>query len=219
MSKKHRIYILDDHPLMRKGMVMTLQMELDFEICGQAESAEVALREIPELKPDVAIFDISLPGMNGIELLKHLIPRMPAMKVLIVSRHDEEIYAERAIRAGAKGYLMKLEAGDAIVSAIRQILNGGLYLSQKVGSQIIMKLAMGNTAHQGEDPMSQLSDRELEVYEYLGNGLTTKEIAERLYVSVKTVESYRARIKEKLQISSSNDLIRSAVQWVEKSDQ
>jgi DNA-binding NarL/FixJ family response regulator len=219
MSKKHRIYILDDHPLMRKGMALTLQMEIDFDICGQAESAEVAMREIPELKPDVAIIDISLPGMNGVELLKHLMPQLPGLKVLVVSRHDEEIYAERVIRAGAKGYLMKLEAGDAIVSAIRQILQGGLYLSQKMGSQIIMKLATGNAASAGESPMTQLSDRELEVFEYLGNGLTTKEIAERLYVSVKTVESYRARIKEKLQISNSNDLIRNAVQWVEKSDQ
>lgn len=218
VSKKYQIYILDDHPLMRKGMAMTLQMEIDFEICGQSESAEVALSEILKVKPDVAIIDISLPGMNGIELLKHLVPQMPALKILVVSRHDEEMYAERAIRAGAKGYLMKLEAGDAIVSAIRQILAGGLYLSQKVGSHIIMKLATGNTAAAGESPLSQLSDRELEVYEYLGNGLTTKEIAERLFVSVKTVESYRARIKEKLQIGNSNDLIRSAVQWVEKGE-
>jgi DNA-binding NarL/FixJ family response regulator len=215
MSKDLRIYIVDDHPLMRKGMAMTLDSEMGFTVCGQAVSAEDAMSEIQSLKPDVAVVDISLPGMSGIELIKHLLGFLPELKILVVSRHDEELYAERAIRAGAKGYLMKLEAGDTIVSAIRQIMNGGLFLSNKIGSKIIMKLTSGQQ-HDADNPLGILSDRELEVFELTGKGLSTKEIAERLFVSVKTIESYRARIKDKLQITTANDFIRRAVKWVEE---
>ncbi len=194
---------------------MTLQTNIEFEVCGQSETAEQALNEIPKLKPDAAVIDISLPGMNGIELIKHLLAQMDSLKVLVVSRHDEELYAERAIRAGAKGYLMKLEAGDVIVSAVRQILNGGIYLSDKIGSQLIMKLASGQST--GDNPLELLSDRELEVFELTGKGESTKEIAERLHVSVKTVDTYRARIKEKMDLKSANELLRRAVQWVDDS--
>lgn len=196
-------------------MAMTLQANIEFEVCGQSETAEQALTEIPTLKPDVAVIDISLPGMNGIELIKHLLTQLEGLKVLVVSRHDEELYAERAIRAGAKGYLMKLEAGDVIVSAVRQILNGGIYLSDKIGSQLIMKLASGQST--GNNPLELLSDRELEVFELTGKGETTKEIAERLHVSVKTVDTYRARIKEKMDLKNANELLRRAVQWVDDS--
>lgn len=216
MAKKRRIYIVDDHPLMRKGMAMTLQSELEFEVCGQAETAETAMQEIPELKPEAAVIDISLPGMNGIELIKNLLIHLPQLKVLVVSRHDEELYAERAIRAGAKGYLMKLEAGDILVTAVRQILNGGVYLSNEIGAQLIMKMTTGKSGDT-TNPLELLSDRELEVFELIGKGETTNEIAQRLHVSVKTVESYRARIKEKLHLKSANDLLRRAVQWVEES--
>lgn len=194
---------------------MTLQANIEFEVCGQSETAEQALSEIPKLKPDVAVVDISLPGMNGIELIKHLLAQLENLKVLVVSRHDEELYAERAIRAGAKGYLMKLEAGEVIVSAVRQILNGGIYLSDKIGSQLIMKLASGQST--GDNPLELLSDRELEVFELTGKGESTKEIAERLHVSVKTVDTYRARIKEKMDLKSANELLRRAVQWVDDS--
>ncbi len=214
MAKK-KLWIVDDHPLMRKGMALTLQSELDFEVVGQSETAEEALSEIPGAEPDLAIIDISLPGMNGIELIKNLQNLVPDLKILVVSRHDEELYAERAIRAGAKGYLTKLEAGDTLVTAVRQILQGGLYLSSTVGNRIIMKLTSGK--QDVDDPIELLSDRELEVFELTGNGLTTREIAEKLHVSVKTVESYRARIKDKMQLESANDLIRAAVQWVERS--
>ena len=216
MAKKTTIFIVDDHPLMRKGMGMTLQSELEFEVIGQSETAEEALKEIPKLKPDVAVIDISLPGMNGIELIKNLVIQIPELKILVVSRHDEELYAERSIRAGAKGYLMKLEAGDTLVTAVRQILNGNLFLSPEIGNQMIMKLA-GNKAAQSNDPLELLSDRELEVFELTGKGDSTKEIAEKLHVSVKTVESYRARIKEKMDLNSANDLLRRAVQWIERS--
>ncbi len=216
MAKKTTIFIVDDHPLMRKGMGMTLQSELEFDVIGQSETAEEALKEIPKLKPDVAVIDISLPGMNGIELIKNLVIQIPELKILVVSRHDEELYAERAIRAGAKGYLMKLEAGDTLVTAVRQILNGNLFLSPEIGNQMIMKLA-GNKATQSNDPLELLSDRELEVFELTGKGESTREIAEKLHVSVKTVESYRARIKEKMDLNSANDLLRRAVQWIERS--
>jgi DNA-binding NarL/FixJ family response regulator len=216
MAKNKQIYIVDDHPLMRKGLAMTLEKEVGFELCGQAESAEQALSEILDLKPDVAIIDISLPGMNGLELVKNLLHQDPAQKILIVSRHDEELYAERALRAGAKGYLMKLEAVDVLVQAINQILSGGIYLSNKIGNKLLMKLATGSNA-KSANPLDQLSDRELEVFELTGNGLSTKEIGEKLHISVKTVESHRANIKDKLQIDSANELMRHAVRWVEGS--
>lgn len=213
MPAKKKIYIVDDHPLMRKGMAMTLEDSVEFTVCGQSESAEEAIGEIPEKKPDCCVIDISLPGMNGIELVKNLLAQMPDLKVLMVSRHDEELYAERAIKAGAKGYLMKLEADDVLVEAVRQILNGGIYLSDKIESQLIMKIASGQST--STNPLEILSDRELEVFELTGNGLATKDIAQRLHVSVKTVDTYRARIKDKMNINSGNELMRKAVQWVE----
>ena len=216
MSKKKRVYIVDDHPLMRKGMVMTLKADVEFDVCGQAESAEDALNEILELKPDAAVIDISLPGMNGIELVKNLLHQLPDLKILIVSRHDEELYAERALRAGAKGYLMKLEAGEVLVSAVRQIMNGGIYLSDKIGNKLLMKLTSGKSS-KSDNPLDLLSDRELEVFELTGQGHSTRDIGEKLHISVKTVESHRANIKEKLQIDSANELMRHAVRWVEES--
>ncbi len=216
MGSKKKIFIVDDHPLMRKGLAMTLEKEVGFELSGQAESAEEAMNEILKVKPDVAIIDISLPGMNGLELVKNLLHQLPELKILIVSRHDEELYAERALRAGAKGYLMKLEAVDVLVQAIQQILNGGIYLSNKIGNKLLMKLATGNNA-KSDNPLDQLSDRELEVFELTGKGLSTKEIGEKLHISVKTVESHRANIKDKLQIETANELMRHAVRWVEGS--
>lgn len=216
MASKKRIYIVDDHPLMRKGLIMTLEKEIDFEVCGQAESGEKALNEMIDLKPDAAVIDISLPGMNGIELVKNVLHQMPELKILIVSRHDEELYAERALRAGAKGYLMKLEAVEVLVSALQQIINGGIYLSDKIGTKLIMKLTTGHKST-GDDPIHILSDRELEVFELTGKGHSTKEIGQKLHISVKTVESHRANIKEKLNVSSANELMRHAVKFVEES--
>lgn len=216
MADNKQIYIVDDHPLMRKGLAMTIDKEMGFEVCGQAESAEQALTDIIEMEPDVAVVDISLPGMNGIELIKNILHQMPELKILVVSRHDEELYAERAIRAGAKGYLMKLEAAEILVSAIRQILNGGIYLSDSIGTKLIMKMASGNSI-QSDNPLDLLSDRELEVFELTGKGLSTKEIGAQLHISVKTVESHRANIKEKLQVDTANELMRHAVKWVEDS--
>lgn len=217
MAENKKIYIVDDHPLMRKGLVMTIEKEIGFEVCGQSESAEKALSEILDLKPDVAVIDISLPGMNGIELIKNVLHQKPHLKILVVSRHDEELYAERAIRAGAKGYLMKLEAAEVLVSAIHQILKGGIYLSDNIGTKLIMKMAAGHSV-ESDNPLDLLSDRELEVFELTGKGLSTKDIGQKLHISVKTVESHRANIKDKLQVDTANELMRHAVKWVEESD-
>lgn len=208
-----KIYLVDDHPLMRKGIAMTLDLEMDFEVCGQAESAEEAISDIPQKKPDIVVVDISLPGMNGIELIKHLKAQNPELLMLVVSRHDEDMYAERAIKAGARGYLMKMEAGEVIVNAIRRILKGQIYLSEEINNKLLMGMMSGGQVGRSS-PLEILSDRELEVFELIGNGSTTREISERMHISIKTVESYRTRIKTKLDISTGNELIRQAVQWV-----
>jgi len=214
MATNKKVYIVDDHPLMRKGLVMTIEKEMGFEVSGQNESAEGALTEIVKNVPDVAVVDISLPGMNGIELIKNLLHQIPDMKILVVSRHDEELYAERALRAGAKGYLMKLEAAETLITAIRQILNGGIYLSDKIGTKMLMKLTSGNSS-KSDNPLDVLSDRELEVFELTGKGLSTRDIGDKLHISVKTVESHRANIKDKLHLETANELMRHAVRWVE----
>lgn len=191
---------------------MTLEEELDFKVVAQAPDGETALTMVEMEKPEIAVLDISLPGMNGIELLKHIRARFPEVKCLIVSRHEEELYAERAIRAGARGYLMKVEAGENIVKAIRQIQNGGLFLSDQINQKILMNMA--SSGQKAQSPMELLSDRELEVYELIGHGTPTKDIADKLHVSVKTIESYRSRIKQKMNIESAAELMQKAVQWV-----
>lgn len=209
------IVLIDDHPLMRKGLVRTIENEVDLNVVGQMSSAEEALEEIEDLAPDLAVVDISLPGMSGMELIKHLQSRMPEIKLLVVSRHDETLYAERCIRAGAKGYLMKQEAGDIIVKAIRKVLNDRIFVSEEINERLLQSMAEGGRERIMQSPLEVLSDRELEVFELTGKGSSTREIAERLHLSVKTIESYRARIKDKLNLGSGNELMKHAVQWVE----
>ncbi len=208
-----RLLLVDDHPLLRKGLALTLDAEPDFEVVGQAADAEEALDAAPRLRPDVVLVDLSLPGMGGLELVKHLAAVMPEAKTLVVSRHDESLYADRAIRAGARGYVSKLEAGEKIVEAVRAVLRGGLYLSDEVKDRMLLGAAAGRDPM--ASPLDQLSDRELEVFEMTGKGVETRDIAERLHLSVKTVESYRARIKAKLGLSSATELLQHAVRWVE----
>ena len=208
-----KILIVDDHPLMRKGLAMTLEAEVDLSVTSQAASAEEALSMMEDSQPDLAVIDVSLPGMSGLELIKHLRAVNPDLSVLVVSRHDESLYAERAIRAGARGYLMKMEAADVIVKAVRHILAGGIYVSEEIKERLLLGMMAGKDVSQS--PLEVLSDRELEVFELTGRGLGTREIAERLHLSVKTVESYRARIKNKLSLNTAPELIQHAVQWVE----
>ncbi len=209
-----KIIIIDDHPMMRRGLVTTLESEPSLEVVAQFDSAEEMLKHVDEYSPDLIIADVSLPGMNGLELIKHLISREPKQKVLVVSRHDESIYAERVIRAGAKGYVMKLEAGEVLVKAVNKILNGGMYISDEISEKLLMGMA-GSRSEFSDTPMEQLSDRELEVFELTGKGFTTREIAEKLHLSVKTVESYRTRIKTKLNFENATELMMHAVKWVE----
>jgi len=199
---------------MRKGLGLTLDAEPDLTVCGQAADAEEALAMLDSVEPDLAIVDISLPTMGGLELIKHMQALYPDMRTLVVSRHDETLYAERAIRAGARGYVMKLEAGNLIVKAVRRVLSGGIYVSEEINERLLLGLVSGRP-QLTQSPLEVLSDRELEVFELTGRGLGTREIAERLHLSVKTVESYRARIKDKLSLKSASELMQHAVQWVE----
>lgn len=211
---KKKIIIIDDHPLMRKGLSLILESESDLMIAGQAAKAEEALHLMEETKPDMAIVDVSLPGMSGLELTKHMLALQPELIVLIISRHDEVLYAERAIRAGARGYVMKRVASDVILRAVRRVLGGGIYVSDEINERLLLGMASGHK-RLTQSPLEILSDRELEVFELTGRGLGTREIAEKLYLSVKTVESYRARIKSKLNLNNANELVLHAVQWVE----
>ncbi|ARA92273.1 MAG: DNA-binding response regulator [Bacteroidetes bacterium] len=210
----YKLIIIDDHPLMRKGLAMTLEAEPDLVMVGQASNAEEGLEALEKYDPDLAIVDISLPGMSGLELIKHMHARKPDLGILVVSRHDESLYAERAIRAGARGYVMKLEAGQVIVKAVRRVLNGGIYVSEEINERLLMGMVTGRKTL-AQSPLEVLSDRELEVFELTGRGLSTREIAEQLHLSVKTVESYRARIKTKLNLNTAAELMQHAVQWVE----
>jgi DNA-binding NarL/FixJ family response regulator len=209
-----RILIVDDHPLMRKGLALSIDAEPDLSVVAQAEDAEQAMEAMDEAELDLAIVDISLPGMSGLELLKHMQALRPELLVLVVSRHDEALYAERAIRAGARGYVMKLEAADVIVKAIRRVLNGGIYVSDEINERLLLGIARGRESL-AKSPLEVLSDRELEVFELTGRGRSTREIAEKLHLSIKTVESYRARIKDKLTLSNAAELMQHAVNWVE----
>ena len=209
-----RILLVDDHPLLRQGLAQILAAEPDFEIAGQASDAEEALATFDDVAPDLVVTDISLPGMNGLELLKNLVALHPDLSVLVVSRHDEELYAERAVRAGARGYVSKLAAGDEIVTAVRRVLRGGIHLSEDLKDKMLFGAASG-VKDATQTPLEVLSDRELEVFEMTGRGIATREISERLHLSVKTVESYRSRVKAKLGLANGTELMKHAVAWVE----
>ncbi|GAB5534064.1 MAG: response regulator transcription factor [Rubricoccaceae bacterium] len=210
----HRVYIVEDHPVMREGYSRLLSQEPDFELCGAAGSAEDALPAIEQEAPDLAIIDLQLPGSNGIELIKRLRSLELAVRILVVSAHEESLYAERALKAGAQGYLMKFESARNVVEASRQVLAGRRYLSESLQSRM-MDQWLGGQPTDGETAISTLSDREIEVFEWIGRGKTTLQIAELLSLSPKTIESHRANIKRKLNVDKSPELIQRAVVWVE----
>ena len=211
---KRRVLIVDDHPIFRDGISQLINHEPDLAVCGGVSSAPQALSAVDELNPDMLIVDISIQGTNGIELVKAIRAQRPDMPMLVVSMHDESIYAERALRAGARGYIMKAEPSEKVISAIKRILDGGLYLSDNIGGQLLNTFLVGRGDKAGVSAVGQLSDRELEVFHALGEGKGTREIAESLNLSIKTVETHRAHIKEKLKIRTANELIRAAVEWV-----
>lgn len=204
----YRLLIVDDHPIVQRGLRLTLDAEPDLTVVAAADDAEAALSDLDEAAPDAALIDLSLPGMGGLELVRHLLARRPDLKVLVVSRHDDELYAERAIRAGARGYLSKVEAADRVVEAVRAVLGGRLYLRDEIKDRLVL----GAPPSEG-NPLAALSDRELEVYEMIGRGLGAREIADALALSVKTVETYRARIKEKLGLDTARALLQHATRW------
>ena len=210
-----RIFLVEDHPVMREGYASLIAAEPDMEICGEAGSAEEAFAVVPGLRPDVLVADLSLPGVNGIELIKRLQALDACGAVLVVSAHDESLYAERALAAGARGYLMKHESAGNVVEAIRRVLAGHLYLSEKLRERLI--LSRISQAPASGSPVDALTDREVEVFEHFGHGRTTQEIAERLALSPKTVESHRANIKKKLGIEHAPEFVQRAVLWVEHS--
>ena len=206
----HRIFLVDDHPVFRHGLRGLIAEEADLEICGEAESTEDALERIPEYAPDIVLVDISLKGVSGIELIKALKASSPDLPTLVLSMHDEDLFAERAVRAGASGYLMKHEAADRVVDAIRRALRGDLVLSRQLSETLLRRALQGSGARPGS-PLEVLSDRELEVFEHIGRGLGTREIAETLHISVKTVEAHRARLFKKLGASNVADAVLLAI--------
>ena len=212
-SRPCRIVIVDDHPVVRFGLEQMLATEPDFEICGTAESAPEALGVIDETCPDLVIADLSLKNGSGLDLVKQLAVKDPSLKILVSSMHDENLYAERAIRAGAKGYITKETAIDCMVDALHKVRSGSIYLSQAMTDRLLQSIAHGNLA-EGEAPLERLSDRELEVFELIGQGLTTQSTADHLGLSVKTIETYRENIKNKLNLENNNEFICRAAQWV-----
>jgi DNA-binding NarL/FixJ family response regulator len=207
-----RVFVVDDHPIVRHGFAQLLAAEPDLELCGQAAGARGALAAITAAEPGVVIVDVSLGDASGIDLIGEIKQRLPRAAVLVVSMHDEQLYAERALRAGAAGYVMKHEAAGAIVRAIRTVAAGGMFVSEAVSARLLQRLAARGSPGDGS-PLGALSNRELHVLELIGRGLGTREIAELLQISIKTVESYRARLKEKMNLRSGVELTRFAVRW------
>ena len=213
-KNKKRILIVDDHPMMRQGLAQLIGEEADLTVCGVAEKASQALTAVGKLKPDLVLADISLPDKSGLELIKDLRAIQPGLVVLVISMHDESLYAERVLRAGGRGYIMKQEGGKKLMAAIRQVLSGQIYVSEKISARILEGFS-GQRAAAGSSPVDKLSDRELEVFQLIGEGIGTREIATQLHLSVKTVEVHRAHIKEKLGLNTAPELVRFAVRWVE----
>jgi DNA-binding NarL/FixJ family response regulator len=213
-KQKKRIFLVDDHPLVREWLTNLINQQPDLTVCGETDSAPQALAAIALAKPDVAIVDLSLKDSSGFDLIKNLKQSETGAAVLVLSMHDEAHYAERALRAGARGYVMKRETTKKVITAIRRVLEGKLYLSETIAEAMTVRLVSG-AANEGSFPVEQLSDRELEVFEMLGRGLGTRQIAETLRVSVKTIQAYCARIKEKLNLGSATELLREAIRWNE----
>ncbi|HUA65074.1 MAG TPA: response regulator transcription factor [Alphaproteobacteria bacterium] len=213
-QKRKRILIVDDHPMMRQGLAQLIGMEPDLAVCGEAESAGGALEAVGARKPDLVLADISLPGKNGLELIKDFQAIQPGLPVLVISMHDESLYAERVLRAGGRGYIMKQEGGKKLMQAIRQVLEGRIYVSEKISAGILENLS-GSRARAKGAPMEKLTDRELEVFQLIGQGKGTRDIADTLHLSIKTVDVHRANIKGKLKLNSASELIRYAVRWAE----
>src|SRR5579859_6053113 len=214
LPEKSRIFLVDDHAMFRDGLRQLIDREPDLTVCGDAAEAESALQEIRKLKPDLVVVDITLGGTSGIDLIKNIKAEFEDLPVLVVSMHEESLYAERALRAGAMGYVMKQEPAKTVKVAIRKVLGGDIHLSDKMSATMLAKFMLGNRTSQPVSPIETLSDRELEVFRMLGEGKATRQIAEELNLTITTINSFRNRIKEKLNLKNSTELILHAVQWV-----
>jgi DNA-binding NarL/FixJ family response regulator len=209
---KKRILVVDDHPIVRQGLALLINRETDLLVCGEAEDAMGAVHILSSAKPDVLIVDLSLTGPDGLDLLKNVRTTHPKLPVLILSMHDELIYAERALRAGANGYIMKQVATERVLVAVRRILAGEIYVSDRIANRMLKRYITGSGTTRNSS-IADLSDRELEVFRLIGEGHGTRQIAEELHISIKTVESYQAHIKDKLSLRSARELMQHAIQW------
>lgn len=210
--------IVDDHPMMRTGLAQLIGNEPDLQVTAEADNARQALESVARQAPDLVLLDISLPDKSGLELLKDIRSLHPELPMLVVSMHDELVYAERALRAGARGYIMKQEGGQKFLTAIRKVLSGQVYVSEKMSARILENLSgamAGAPAEAGASPVLRLTDREFEVFQLIGQGLGTREIATRLHLSVKTVEVHRVNIKQRLALKTATELVRYAVRWAD----
>ena len=214
LSRKRRILLVDDHPIVRQGLGLLIDRESDLCICGEAEGAHSAFHAITTLRPDLVVLDISLSGPDGLDILKEIRSKSGSLPVLILSMHDETIYAERALRAGANGYIMKQEATEKVLVAIRRILQGDVYLSERLTNTMLHHFAHGTLSSSSKNsPIVGLTDRELEIFRLIGEGHSTRQIANELHLSVKTIESHQAHIKEKLSLRNARELVQHAIEW------
>jgi DNA-binding NarL/FixJ family response regulator len=212
---RKRVLIVDDHPMTRSGLVHLINHQLDLEVCGDVENAAEALEALTTCKPDLALVDVKLPDKSGLELIKDIKALCPELPVLVFSMHDESLYAERVLRAGARGYITKREGGQKLMQAIRHVVSGNIYLSERMSGRIL-ELFSGRRRPEGEhSSIQQLSDREFEVFELIGAGLSTHEIARKLHLSTKTVQAHRANIKRKLKVKTASELVSYAARWIE----
>jgi DNA-binding NarL/FixJ family response regulator len=210
-SSRKRVFLVDDHPLVREGLANLINQEDDLMVCGEAEDSAEAVSGIDKTHPDVALIDISLKNESGLELVKTLQSKFPLVALIVLSMHDEALYAERALHAGARGYVMKRETTKSVLTAIRRVLAGDAYLSERVVTAMARR--MGSSRKAAASPVERLSDRELEIFRLLGQGRTTSQIAEDLHLSLKTVQAYCARAKEKFGVHSLGELLRAAIRW------
>jgi len=213
-SPKRTILLVDDHPFMRAGLAQLIQCQPDLAVCGEAGDPAAAFQELSKQKPDLVLTDLTLPGRGGLEFIKDLLARYAGLLILVVSMHDEAMYAERVLRAGAHGYIMKEAGGDKLLAAIRQILDGQSYVSPRLAAKVLHDLA-ARRPRGSSSPIVRLTDREFEIFRLIGNGQNTRGIAEQLHLSPRTVDVHRSHIKEKLELSDATALVRYAVRWVE----
>lgn len=214
LQAKNTIFIVDDHPMLRRGLASLIESEPDLSVCGEAATCQAALKGIQQSKPDLVIVDLGLEGGDGLELLRDMKVRHPKTPALVLSMYEEAVYAERALRAGARGYVTKQQLDDTVLIAIRRVLNGETYMSEKLEARFAEKFLGGRTL-ETDSPLAVLTDRELEVFRLIGQGQGTRQIAQRLRLSIKTIESYREHLKQKLTLESGAELARRATRWVE----